>query len=221
VLDLEFIRVNRLAVASRILRTAQLSLQKRLPNRSLPQITLKQRSPTTRVASWPNSASAAWFQTVMCPDWSLANAATAVLVKSSRGSKVDREEGVLRGIFYRLCGPLGSRLVSLQLGVIQVNFDAIGSQGRSVRRSRVSSVCRKRAGFQPFFGRLIPGSDCHAGAGRGLQIRRRVWRHSLGGFDSRPLPPLRLRRRPLPFLARASPAQRRSTGASMSWGVSP
>jgi hypothetical protein len=89
----------------------------------------------------------------------------------------------------------------------------ICSQGRSVRRPRVSSVCRKRAGIQSFSGRLSPGSDCHAGAGHGLQIRRRMWQHNLGGFDSRPLSPLRLRRHPLPSLAGTSPAQRRLPGA--------
>ena len=63
-----------------------------------------------------------------------------------------------------------------------------------------------------FFGRLPPGSDCHAGAGHGLQIRWRVWRHSLGGFDSRPLPPPGLRSAPSPFSPESRQAQRRLSG---------
>jgi len=43
-----------------------------------PRVTSKQRLPTTRAASWTNSASAASFQTVMRPVSLLAKAAVLV-----------------------------------------------------------------------------------------------------------------------------------------------
>ena len=71
-------------------------------------------------------------------------------------------------------------------------------QGKLQRHSTDSPTCQLIE-FRTLQHRMT--SNGHASFG--LQIRWRMWQHNLGGFDSRPLPPHRLRRHPLPSLAKS------------------